>query len=169
MFLSFSVPEKIPEMQKMLEAFLKIADTNRQLMMTGPADNFKSLLMLLRFVLLRTTKKKGGGGLIVQQCCIYLYLEIRLFDERQPYALPFYRLSSFDDHAVISAQLFLNNCSNCSRSKFCCARNKIVSLSGEKVSRRYSKFWLCRRATSLHTQNQLQLELMSPLLLPRPN
>lgn len=43
-----AVPDKIPEMQKILEEFLKITDTNRQLMMTGPADNFKSLLMLLR-------------------------------------------------------------------------------------------------------------------------
>lgn len=43
-----AVPENIPEMQKMLEAFLEITEANRKLMLTGPADNFKSLLMLLQ-------------------------------------------------------------------------------------------------------------------------
>ena len=44
------MPDKIPEMQKMLEAFLEVTEANRKLMMTGPADNFKSLLALLKCV-----------------------------------------------------------------------------------------------------------------------
>jgi len=60
-----AVPDKIPEMQKMLEAFLEVTEANRKLMMTGPADNFKSLLALLKH---ERVRRKASFSATILQC-----------------------------------------------------------------------------------------------------
>lgn len=108
LFFWFPVPDKIPEMQKILEEFLKITDTNRQLMMTGPADNFKSLLMLLRCVPILFLL----GGVAMLGGALYCFLFENCFRHdrvrrKATLCATILKVVSFDDHALITTYQYI--------------------------------------------------------------